>query len=113
MWKEKHINEVNKGRICKAEGCNSIARAKGLCMGCYHKNRRKKKMTYKDSGVDIEKEEKAIKNILLSIRSQRKKIGKPRRKIREGTPHFYFYSQLRGDHPTRYPQTRRTCRIWD
>ena len=36
-----------------------------------------KKMTYKETGVDIEKEEKAIKGILSSIKSQRKGIGRP------------------------------------
>lgn len=36
-----------------------------------------KKMTYADSGVDIEKEELAVKEILSSIRSQRKGVGKP------------------------------------
>jgi len=34
-------------------------------------------MTYSDSGVDIIKEEKAIKGLLSSITSQRKGIGKP------------------------------------
>lgn len=36
-----------------------------------------KKMTYADSGVDVLKEEKAIKEILSSIKSKRKGIGKP------------------------------------
>ncbi len=36
-----------------------------------------KKMTYAESGVDILKEEKAIKGLLSSIKSQRKGIGKP------------------------------------
>lgn len=36
-----------------------------------------KKMTYAESGVDILKEEKAIKGILSSIKTQRKGIGKP------------------------------------
>ena len=36
-----------------------------------------KKVTYKDAGVDIEKEEQAIKILLSSIKSQRKEIGKP------------------------------------
>jgi len=34
-------------------------------------------MTYVESGVDIEKEERAIKGILSSIKSQRKGVGKP------------------------------------
>jgi phosphoribosylformylglycinamidine cyclo-ligase len=34
-------------------------------------------MTYAESGVDIIKEEKAIKGLLSSIKSQRKDIGKP------------------------------------
>jgi len=34
-------------------------------------------MTYAESGVDIEKEELAIKGILSSIKSQRKGVGKP------------------------------------
>jgi phosphoribosylformylglycinamidine cyclo-ligase len=34
-------------------------------------------MTYKDSGVDIFKEEKAIKNLLSGFKTQRKGIGKP------------------------------------
>jgi phosphoribosylformylglycinamidine cyclo-ligase len=34
-------------------------------------------MTYQESGVDIEKEEQAIKAILSSIKSQREGIGKP------------------------------------
>ena len=34
-----------------------------------------KKMTYKDAGVDVEKEEKAIKSILKSINKQRKRTG--------------------------------------
>ncbi len=36
-----------------------------------------KKMTYKDSGVDIEKEEKAVKEIISSFKNTRKGIGKP------------------------------------
>ena len=36
-----------------------------------------KKMTYAESGVDILKEEKAIKGILSSIKTKRKGIGKP------------------------------------
>ena len=36
-----------------------------------------KKMTYADSGVDILKEEKAINQILSSIKNKRKGIGKP------------------------------------
>lgn len=36
-----------------------------------------KKMTYAESGVDIEKEERAIKGLLSSITSKRKGIGKP------------------------------------
>ena len=35
-----------------------------------------KKMTYKDAGVDIEKEEQAIKAVISSIKSQRRGIGK-------------------------------------
>jgi len=34
-------------------------------------------MTYAESGVDIEKEEQAIKGILSSIKSQRRGVGKP------------------------------------
>jgi phosphoribosylformylglycinamidine cyclo-ligase len=34
-------------------------------------------MTYADSGVDVLKEEKAIKEILSCIKSKRKGIGKP------------------------------------
>ena len=34
-------------------------------------------MTYAESGVDIEKEERAIKGILSNIKSQRKGVGKP------------------------------------
>jgi phosphoribosylformylglycinamidine cyclo-ligase len=36
-----------------------------------------KKMTYAESGVDIEKEEQAIKGLLSSIKSKRKGVGKP------------------------------------
>ncbi len=36
-----------------------------------------KKMTYKDAGVDIEKEEQAIKMMLSGIKSQRERMGKP------------------------------------
>jgi len=36
-----------------------------------------KKMTYAESGVDIEREEQAIKGLLSSIKSRRKGIGKP------------------------------------
>ena len=36
-----------------------------------------KKMTYAESGVDIEKEEHAIKGLLSSLKSQRKGVGKP------------------------------------
>ena len=36
-----------------------------------------KKMTYSDSGVDIFKEEKAIKNLISSVKFQRKGFGKP------------------------------------
>ena len=38
-----------------------------------------KKMTYADSGVNIFKEEKAIKELISSIKTQRKGFGKPRR----------------------------------
>jgi phosphoribosylformylglycinamidine cyclo-ligase len=34
-------------------------------------------MTYAESGVDIEKEEKAIKELILNIKSKRKGLGKP------------------------------------
>ena len=34
-------------------------------------------MTYSNSGVDIDKEEKAIKEILTNIKFKRKGIGKP------------------------------------
>ena len=27
--------ENNQNRICKTKGCNSVARAKGLCQLCY------------------------------------------------------------------------------
>jgi len=36
-----------------------------------------KKITYANSGVDINKEEKAIKQLLSSVKTQRKGIGKP------------------------------------
>ncbi len=36
-----------------------------------------KKMTYKESGVDIFKEEKAIKGLISNIKNKRKGIGKP------------------------------------
>jgi phosphoribosylformylglycinamidine cyclo-ligase len=36
-----------------------------------------KKLTYKESGVDIDEEEKAIKELLLQITSERTGIGKP------------------------------------
>jgi len=36
-----------------------------------------KKMTYSDSGVDIFKEEEAIKGLVSSIKAQRKGLGKP------------------------------------
>jgi len=36
-----------------------------------------KKMTYAESGVDIEKEERAIKGILSHIKSKRKGVGRP------------------------------------
>jgi phosphoribosylformylglycinamidine cyclo-ligase len=36
-----------------------------------------KKMTYKETGVDIDKEEKAIEGILSSIKSKRKGFGRP------------------------------------
>ncbi|MEF8847540.1 MAG: AIR synthase related protein [Candidatus Thermoplasmatota archaeon] len=43
-----------------------------------NKDTDKKEMTYKDSGVDIEKEEKAIDSMLSSITGKRKKgIGEP------------------------------------
>ena len=35
------------------------------------------KMTYAKAGVDQQKEEQAIKSILLAIRTERKKMGKP------------------------------------
>lgn len=36
MWvKKKRINEINKGKICKADGCSNIAKAKGYCHHCY------------------------------------------------------------------------------
>jgi len=33
----------NRGKICSVLGCNNIARAKGLCMKCYSKMRKKEK----------------------------------------------------------------------
>lgn len=68
--------ETNKGKICKTEGCNYIAKVKGYCNYCYPKYQQNK-MTYKKAGVDIEKEERAIKEILSTIKSQRKGIGEP------------------------------------
>lgn len=56
MWKRKERKYgTNKGKICKADGCNHIAKVKGYCNYCYPKYYRNK-MTYKKAGVDIEKE---------------------------------------------------------
>lgn len=82
MWKSKERkNEINKGKKCKEPDCNFIAKVKGYCLHCYIKNRyvrvRKIKMTYKKDGVDIEKEEQAIKELLSSITSTRKGTGRP------------------------------------
>lgn len=77
MWKHKERKyETNKGKICKAEGCNYIAKVKGYCNHCYPKYYRNK-LTYKKAGVDIEKEEQAIKELLSSITSKRKEIDMP------------------------------------
>ena len=46
-------------------------------MNIYRRFDNLKKMTYSESGVDIEKEEKAISQILSNVRYQRKGIGKP------------------------------------
>lgn len=66
--RKKRKYEVNKGKVCKTPGCNFTAKIKGYCNCCYTKNYQR--MTYKKAGVDIEKEERAIKEILSSIKSQ-------------------------------------------
>ena len=63
MWTRKQrIYQANKGKICKTKGCNYSARVKGYCSHCYVKVQ-ENRMTYKKAGVDIEKEEQAIKII--------------------------------------------------
>jgi len=75
MWtKKERKNQINKGKICKEPRCNFTAKAKGYCSHCYVKKQRNT-MTYKKSGVDIEKEERAIKVLLSSITSKRKGIS--------------------------------------
>jgi len=76
MWaKRKRINKINKGKKCKVTDCNFTARVKGYCSHCHVKGQRNR-MTYKKAGVDIEKEERAIKVLLSSITSTRKGIDK-------------------------------------
>ena len=31
--------QSNRGKICKKDGCNNKAKAKGLCMSCYNLNK--------------------------------------------------------------------------
>jgi hypothetical protein len=38
--------QENKGKICSVPECNNIARVKGMCMGCYLKQRKEKKGEY-------------------------------------------------------------------
>ena len=38
-WATKRKNEINKGKICKGEGCTFNAKAKGYCYYCYMNNR--------------------------------------------------------------------------
>lgn len=64
--KSRHIYEVNKGKICKEPGCNFIARTKGYCTYCYTKNQRDR-MTYKKAGIDVEKEEQAIRILIKDM----------------------------------------------
>ena len=61
MWmRKKHKNEVNKGKICKEEGCNYIAKAKGYCCHCYIKNYQNKMNTKKNRYLI---EDGGIKNV--------------------------------------------------
>lgn len=39
--KKKRKNIINRGKVCKTEGCNRVARAKGYCFTCYNKRRLK------------------------------------------------------------------------
>jgi len=43
MWKNKRKKQINKGRICKAPGCNFHAFAKGYCCNHYGKYYKKEK----------------------------------------------------------------------
>ena len=62
MWaKKEKRNNINKGKICETDGCNFNARVKGYCVHCYTKIQKSRKMTYKKAGVDIEKENQAIR----------------------------------------------------
>jgi len=70
---KKRKNEVNRGKTCKVHGCSFTARTKGYCTNCYTKNYQKK-MTYAESGVNVEREEIAIKGILSDIKKQRKNV---------------------------------------
>jgi hypothetical protein len=36
-------HQVNRGNICKIDGCNNRARVKGLCNNCYQLNRKLEK----------------------------------------------------------------------
>jgi hypothetical protein len=34
--------QLNQGKTCSVSGCDNKARIKGLCMNCYHLNKRNK-----------------------------------------------------------------------
>lgn len=40
-WASKRKNMDNKGKECKMENCNSMAKSKGYCIKCYNKYYRK------------------------------------------------------------------------
>jgi len=35
--------QINRGKTCLEDGCNNIARVKGMCMSCYQHKRSKLK----------------------------------------------------------------------
>ena len=45
--KKREYIQTNRGKGCSGDGCNSVARVKGLCINCYnlkryHDNKAKK-----------------------------------------------------------------------
>ena len=64
-------------------------------------------MTYVESGVDIEKEEHAINELLTQIKTKRKGIGKPLGGHYAGLIEFKDYALVAGGHNFREDKSSR------